>query len=282
MRLALLDEEFEASANALLSEGMPVVVLKGMDLGRRYYEERLQRPMTDVDLLVPTQELGRAVEILSRKGFKKIGPHPSGRIRVEMARNEESPAVELHHRLLSGDSEHWLRGIWRRADQVRIPGIRGTLRVLSPEDQIVYLIRHAAVQHLLESPIWLKDIQLVIENAKSLDWVSIASELRGSRSCAAGLLVLSMLKREGGVYVPDRAIWQLCKGLSRTRRRAIEAMATKAIWFDPSRKGYFDVLRRRFLLRDSWLEAIAYALWAFREHGGETLSVAIRGRKMDH
>ena len=169
--MALLDHEVERSVGRLLDSRVPVIVLKGMDLARRFYPERSLRPMADVDLLVPQAKFSEALEILGRGGYRVAGPFPEGRFRVELCRKGGLPQVELHSRLLAGDTETETHGLWDRSREGQLPGLPRGARVLDSSDLFTYLVRHSAVQHLMESPVWLNDLHHVVgSSGRLIDW----------------------------------------------------------------------------------------------------------------
>ena len=105
MKLAILDEELELSLTALLEKDISVIILKGMDLGRRIYPDRIFRPMSDVDLLVPLNLFQEASNALESAGFNPIGKicRRHGRPQMEFSRSGAWPVVELHSYIRFGE-----------------------------------------------------------------------------------------------------------------------------------------------------------------------------------
>lgn len=249
--LAALDCEREFAEGVLDRAGIPVMPLKGMDLGRHVYPEAILRPMRDVDLLVTGPNYARAIAVLAREGYQEVGGSYPGRFRTELSRGAAYPVIELHHRLLESDRERDLEDLWARA------GSRGRL---CPEDQVSYLIRHAAVQHALESPIWLSDLHYVIlRQGAELDWGRIFRGLQEKRALSGGLLVALLLTRSCRSPVPAPFIEQLEQALGPGRARALRGLAEAETWFRPGPLGAWALAWRRFWLRDSLGEALWYA-----------------------
>ncbi|MCM2279398.1 MAG: nucleotidyltransferase family protein [Oligoflexia bacterium] len=263
--LALIELEHE-HARALLSQaGIPCLTLKGVDLARRFYPEPVFRPMRDVDLLVPEERFEEAIAAFQRSGYARLGPFPKGRIRIELGRGPGAATVELHRRLQDGDTASVTRGIWERAE--------GAGHRLHVQDLVPFLIRHAGVQHLLESPVWLNDLHFVIESAEfraHADWEALVRAL-SERSClSAGWLLLTLLSESCGTAIPAEVLAELRGRAGRLRprllRRELEA------WFPLHGRKHGFVLSSRFLLRDRASEALAYALHRFHSPGSLALS----------
>jgi hypothetical protein len=259
MSLAILDGELDVALDCLISARLPVMALKGADLARRFYVERLQRPMADVDLLVPFDSFHEALLVMGRAGFRVVGSLPEGRVRIELSRHGGGAIVELHRAPQAGDSREWLSAVWQRSLEGAISGLPRQVRAMAVEDLVSYLIRHAAVQHALESPIWLNDLHLVIQGAPGLDWERVASELLARRAAAAGFLVLSLLHADWSTPVPAEPRARLGRALGLARRRALMGRLEAARWFtDPRSTAWLS--RARFLLRDSAWDAVRYAI----------------------
>jgi hypothetical protein len=256
MGLALLDGELEAALAWLAEDGIPVIVLKGMDVGRRFYPERLLRPMTDVDLLVRAEDFGRAFARMRARGDRAVGTNAARRQRIELARAEGAPIVELHGRLLRGNRGE--SDIWDRRIEDAFPDLPNA-SALSATDCLSYLIRHAAVQHQIESPIWLSDIHFLIGRS-SPDWRALTADLRENRSLTAGWFLLSLLRDHWGTAIPIEVIEEL-RGVTRPlNRSALERLRRPADWFPFAPRGWGRVAYTRFLLRDRTLDVLSYAL----------------------
>ncbi len=161
--------------------GLSPVVLKGPVLAARTWPEPLLRPCVDVDLLVREEELERAREVLREMGLQ-IQPGTA-----EHAGEDEHHVVfvtgtggmvELHHRPLAGLGTSIE---WSHLQPVReVPWEGRTVRVLAPEDEVLYLAVHAA-NHLFRRLSWSWDLILFAQAHPALDWdrvVALAHETR--------------------------------------------------------------------------------------------------------
>ncbi len=257
MFLALLDWEMEKAGEVLARAKVPAIVLKGMDLARRFYPDRVFRPMSDIDLLVRARDFSKVVSRFESEGYQAVGRHYPGRFRIELCRDEGRPVVELHSFLLKGDDADSMKGIWKRAKEPENNPFPGTL-VLGDEDHLFYLGAHAAVQHLIESPIWLNDIHFVLQNGEP-DWDKLLKKIEQRRSHTAFWFLFTVLKAWGHT-APDDVIERLTAEVASGRRAALSVLAPQERLFPYAGRGWTWMLSGRFLLKDSALSAVRYAI----------------------
>jgi hypothetical protein len=263
MLLTLLDRELEASLFALNGEKIPALLLKGMDLGRRLYSDRMLRPMTDVDILVPYDSFTDAILALGKVGFRVMGPFPKGRIRVELGRQKGGPVVELHRALQAGDTEIYLDEIWKRSQETVLVDMNWNCRILAPDDYLVYLIRHSAIQHAIESPIWLNDIHCMIESKtfqSQADWERIIWSLAEYKALHAGWFIFHFLSTQWGTSIPKEVLSKLIVQTTMPRRKFLSRLATPEKLFPVHGRSMAWTIQSRFLLRDGWVEALKYGI----------------------
>ncbi len=181
-RLALLH-----IVRCLAAQGIPSVALKGAHLAWQHYPQPWLRPMRDLDLLLPEEQIGPAFALLENEGF---------RVRGEAVRRPDDPllwrvndfklfhpsgeAIELHRTIWFRPGESLCRdfslepGFWTREGGYRMPPDRDGITVLQPP----YLTLHCLVHHLLRAslnmgPLGLVDLQL-IQAAGHLDHPALA------------------------------------------------------------------------------------------------------------
>ena len=92
-------------ASAMAQERVPFLVLKGAALAHLVYGDPRLRPMRDVDLLIRKADVGRALDVLMRCGFRPGGTAvPARHHHVQgMSKTLEGATVtiELHHELMA-------------------------------------------------------------------------------------------------------------------------------------------------------------------------------------
>ncbi len=253
MALALLDEELEFAGGALRRSGIEALVLKGADLGRRFYPDRLLRPMADVDLLVASRDYLRAGEVLGRLGYRSVGVGYRGRFRAEYCR-EGLPVIELHTRLVEGDDEASVAGYFSRAEEGPFPA---GIRALEATDLLSHLVRHGAVQHVVESPVWLWDIHFLLKK-REIRWEAFTTDAIARKYRAAAWFLLAWLSERWGTPVDAAALERLGEGVGRMHREALRMIGEPRRLFGS--RGFTWLACARWFLRDSAGDAVAYLI----------------------
>ncbi len=159
-------------------------VLKGGHLAYRYYADPLQRPMSDLDILIVEADFDRAIAAILGMGYElQAGRdddpashnlanlvHPSA-FHIDLHKHFESPGIGT---LIPLDPV--------LARSVAHPAIP-SLRVFSPEDQLLHCCLHASLHHLWRiSLIGLVDIQQILLQEPTLDWPAIVDRARQWRA----------------------------------------------------------------------------------------------------
>jgi hypothetical protein len=199
---ALLIQELKYILKAFQQAGIPVVVLKGIDLAVDVYPDPALRVMTDLDVLIPYQYVPLAVRLLSRLGYQKMAEnHAHHHVLLHGGPQHQVP-LELHwslvdafHPATSGD-HHAQEWFWQHTQpwprQARLPaGSNPTAAglaelgalALQPEANLLYLTAHLLQQHPGEGErlVWYYDLYLLLERqsaAGELDWMALLSQAR--------------------------------------------------------------------------------------------------------
>jgi hypothetical protein len=162
----LLDE-YEIVGQAFQRQGIECILLKGADLLSRLYGMRGTRPLSDVDLLVHEQDLPAIHRLLTETGFtQQIDGNPA------YCSSQSTLSLDLVSNLWYLD-EVGLAALWARA-QTRPLG-QLTVKHLSSNDLLLYLIAYSVVHRGHLSPSFFTDLRLLIEK-ESLDWHTIVTE----------------------------------------------------------------------------------------------------------
>jgi hypothetical protein len=193
--------ECDFIVRALTAARIPVVPFKGAHLAQEVYGDIALRSMGDVDLWVPRPQLDTARTVMQTLGYM---PRPNanrppalqdaltGETRYS---KPNAPVVEIHWNLFPGE---WLRltsrvdeqSIWQRTQPLE----GDLIRRLSPEDAIVQLCVHLAVNHQM-SYMGLRTL-LDLEFARRtwpVDWDLVCRRSRAWRVSCATWLVLKLL-----------------------------------------------------------------------------------------
>jgi hypothetical protein len=208
----LIYQELERILNVLDDASIPAIVLKGAALAATVYEDIGLRPMGDLDLLVPREELSNVVTLLNGVGFgrnENIERRP-GLDRIikhhfALAGGPQNHILlEIHWNLIAGDSD-WrsptLEWFWNQREQSESMGSRGLTSAifssLSPTAHALYLSSHLMLQHGGSEArlVWLFDLYLLICMCDNqIDWdvlISRAEDYGWSYALYKSLLSVS-------------------------------------------------------------------------------------------
>jgi hypothetical protein len=224
-RDAALRKGLDAALTALKARGISPCALKGPVLADRVYPEPALRVGTDLDLLVEEEQLDAGILALERDGYRRV---EGFRARYERACGHhvklvhpERPVVELHFKPRSG-TRSALRAddVLSRARPFTTPS-GALVRVLAPEDELVYLALHAA-HHSIEREGWVLDLLLLLDAHPDLDWTIAAERARAAR-CRRAVAFVSRHLDALGADIPDFVLEPM------TARRARMAMRLRRI-----------------------------------------------------
>ena len=204
-----LVELLEKTLRVLEDEQIEAVSLKGPVFAERYYPAAHLRRSTDVDVLVAAEDVDRAAAALLAAGFQ--GEEPA-RARYRRRHHHhltlfsKGTAVDLHFRALRAfGAELPSEPFMERATEHPTPWGFVT-RVLSPEDELLYLSVHAA-GHFVPRLSWLLDIALLVRAHPVLDGERVVDTARGlrlERALRASMddVSLSLYQRPGLPLLP--------------------------------------------------------------------------------
>ena len=202
--------ELTKLAELFNNEKIDVVPLKGPVLGVALYQDEGLKVSTDLDLLVRPSDALRAKRLVESIGYSLMTvPHwPTGKACLRNVNDELSfrdPGhwlkLDLHWSLLHSyfpcpfqEAELWSR--------VRTIPWGGThLKILSPEDQLMFLCGHGA-KHLWARLGWLCDLARLIQVEREMDWSEIFSQTCRSDTTRIVLLGLLLADNLLGVEFP--------------------------------------------------------------------------------
>ncbi|MCX6031283.1 MAG: nucleotidyltransferase family protein [Chloroflexi bacterium] len=186
---------------ALQAAGIPAIPLKGACLAESVYGNIALRPMGDVDLWIRRDQLAAALQVMQSLGYAAHSKTRRPQALQDALSGEtqmfksDTPMVELHWNVFAGE---WLRHAARIDEQViwqrTVPFHGETVRQLAPEDAIIHLCVHLAVNHQM-SQTGLRTL-LDLEFARRkwvIDWRTVAQRACAWRVSCATWLVLQAL-----------------------------------------------------------------------------------------
>src|SRR5262245_1318264 len=129
------------------------VVLKGGALASSLYDEIGHRPMGDIDILVPGEELDRWLEAGSDVSLERRSPEMSPGLdrsihyHVALSGKDDGPTIELHYGLIAGEADFRApdpRWFLERTEDWRPPAGHGYRALqLDPTAHLLYMSAHA-------------------------------------------------------------------------------------------------------------------------------------------
>lgn len=187
---ALVDDLLREIGAGAVARGLPLVALKGADLGRRLYGPG-ERVGNDVDLLVPGARLEDAFALLEERGFRGDHPDPARARAHWFATTFRSTArprlqIDLHWALGPRPRTRWdVAQVVARAAPSSIAGVFG----LAPADLLAYLALHAVAFHGAAGRwVWWLDVQRAARLVADGEALRRAREIGGAVALQAARL----------------------------------------------------------------------------------------------
>jgi hypothetical protein len=179
--------------DALAAERIPVAVIKGAAYAGRIYADPAERPMSDVDLLVPPALHARAERALRRLGFWRVGsPRQQSRLHHAVGYKRKGASIDLHRSIVQPyRSRIDVAALWRRA----VPGDDGLWR-LDPVDEVVIHLGHVARHELMVPVINYVDAARLLARVDRAAVEERARAFRLGRGVRAALAMTDALTRD--------------------------------------------------------------------------------------
>ncbi|ACY12951.1 nucleotidyltransferase family protein [Haliangium ochraceum] len=211
LRARTLDEVTGAFADA----GIELVRIKGIAYLGALYRDPAERPMSDIDLLVPPARHADAARALRRLGYWRVGsPRQHSRLHHAVGYKRRNASVDLHRSMVQPwRSRVDIDALWRRAS--REPA--GPQR-LEAVDEAVLHFAHLARHELLAPLVNYIDGARLLRRVARADIAARARDFRLARAVDAALRMTEALTsnarlRPGLGTSPDevlayRPIWR--------------------------------------------------------------------------
>lgn len=194
------------AVSAVAAAGAPVMMCKGIVLAKRYYDSPAQRPMSDVDLVVPVDRVRDAARALERIGYgcgKDFAAMDEARyqdyiaLRHSVALSRGGDQIDLHWYVMrSCRSAAANRRFWTNAESFEIaPGVAA--RQLRAGDMLLHVVLHGLQWNAMSPLRWIADAAMILRRAgRTIDWDELfdaAAALRTESHFRAGLEFLRSL-----------------------------------------------------------------------------------------
>jgi hypothetical protein len=214
-------------AGAFDSAGIPWLVIKGPTLAEPLHGSPELRSYNDLDVLVPPEHFGRAVQALEAAGCRIPAhnwPHLQRTMRAEIdVALPSGTHLDLHWHLLIEDAvrSHFAVAVDELFERQRKVAI-GTERIgtLGIADTCVYVALHAALSGS-ERLIGAKDLQLLLAGWPTDATAELRQHAQAWRADLAFRAALTRMERALGIRLPagleastaaERAWQSLCRG----------------------------------------------------------------------
>jgi hypothetical protein len=243
---------FQAGAvlRALAPLDAPVIVLKGLLLGRLYYPATVCRPAADIDLLVHPGHVQRVAAVLERLGY---APEPGSCLHSRTYERADGSQVDLHwspyHEAFARDLVYPLFGRLAPLDWPESP----KLYRLGHEDQLLHTMAHGLRRNAVVPIRWVVDAVLQLRRCGAeMDWELFLREgarLEVTEVARRGTMVIEEIAPG---LVPSEVVQQLrgqhTRRAERLYRLDREADGPSALWARLRRNGPLPYRLGLFLL----------------------------------
>ena len=263
---AHLSGELVRITRSFSKNGIEAIAVKGPVLAVLAYDDISIRTFTDLDLLVHSSDLARAVRILVSDGYaptatkdRPADPEIFGAFPTSFEARRGAVDVDVHWqvgptriRFFPDEDSLWARSVW-----IDFQGTR--VRSFSPADQLLYLCAHAA-KHGWAGLRMVCDLAGLIERSEALDWDWITDEARRLHGLRMTLLGLYITRRLLGAKIPE-PIMRLARADAQ-----VEAIAAQVIpdMFVASDQKFESADREAIALRTMERKSDRLRYWLYR------------------
>ncbi len=206
MHMLQIQAELVCLSRILDLEQVDYMVLKGAYLAFDIYPNSALRPMRDIDILVPEEQIERAYQALLAAGYCTPSYYRKVNLESVSEFNKHYPGlqsatgnvlIELHLRVLTPEvcrpedpSED--PGLWQRREKLIIAG--QTIQVMSTMDLLLHLIVHGCHDHRFNNgPLLISDVQFLLKKG-TVDWSWFWTQAKRFNVIKGCILTLRMVE----------------------------------------------------------------------------------------
>jgi hypothetical protein len=195
----------------LADAGIRVAALKGLHLAAAVYDNPALRKMTDVDLLVPPDQVDAARAVLLEAGYESDGADDPTIHHVAPLVKARAAPIELHRDLSATRNPFRLEvaPMWARMVPISVDGHPAL--GLGTEDLLIHLCVHAVYGHRCLVPLRnIFDVVMVVERSgPALRWEALEAAARETRTERALFCGLSLAREMFGAAIPGGVLERL-------------------------------------------------------------------------
>ena len=230
----------------LAAAHIETMVLKGAALTALYYKDTGSRTMQDLDIVVPMNSIGSALQVLKAQGWRVQNTFDAlleKRGAACFLRRYHSHAVtlinnsgqelDLHWNIMRGSGDHNDEAEhWRRAQKSTALG--SPAYYLDTTDQLLHTCVHGVEWNYIPPVRWLADAACILRNAPDEpDWQRLIMLARKMQTVLPVYETLYYLKNTVQVAIPEDVLANLRNtAIARWARLEHRLKGRKRTWFD--------------------------------------------------
>lgn len=227
LKMLMLSGESESISEKLGKKNIRSLFLKGPTLAEDLYGDISFRTSSDIDILIPIEDLELTEMTLLNLGYSKddyilsiLNDWKWRHHHITFFHPDKKIKVEIHWRLNPGPSRNpSFEELWKRKKTSSISN--NPVNVLGYEDLFIFLTSHGA-RHGWSRLRWLLDIDMLIQ--RDLDWGKVIKQLSNLQITPLGGQALILANELLGSYIPTKI-----KKLTETRKSTL--LANDAIFY---------------------------------------------------
>ena len=194
----------------LNAHGIRALAFKGPVLAQQLYGQPFHREFVDLDILVPTEEVGQVIALLGADGFEAQFELASGQLtrfqknwcEIALYNHARNILVEIHWRLFPPDYSFSpaAKTSWKATREVFIA--QRSITTLSIENQLLFACLHQA-KHNWSRLGWILDLAALVKQSPHMNWKEVQC-LAGRFGTARMIRVsLQLIQNLFGVPLPS-------------------------------------------------------------------------------
>jgi hypothetical protein len=189
LQMLHMSAEIEKINKLFSDRGMRLLFLKGPILAQSLYGDVSLRTSSDLDFIIPMEQLQKSEEILMEQGYKKddyidtvLSDWKWRHHHMTYYHSQKGIKVEIHWRLHPGPGkEQSFNELWERKNCSSLTS--SPVYFLGNEDLFLFLVSHGA-RHGWSRLRWIIDIHQILQH--NLDWKKLYQLLEKYRSLHVG------------------------------------------------------------------------------------------------